>query len=100
MSDDESNGGSGNGTNGHGHGFDEDEEPTVVLVSRDFLVGSLGRAAAALHGAGDVCLDARALVTSGGGETAIRELIEELEDLASIVSGMARALDRLEFKEG
>lgn len=87
------------GDNGNGSDLGEHEEPTVVIVSRDFLIGSLGRAATALYGAGDVCLDARALVTSGAGEPAIQDLIEELEDLQHIIEGMCRALRRLEFKE-
>ncbi len=94
----------GNGAgNGNGRGYDDDfaapEEPTVVIVSRDFLIGALGRAASALHGAGDVCLDARGLVTAGANAEAIEELIEKLHDLSDITAGMARALEKLEFKE-
>lgn len=100
-----SNDQNGNGSDGWGGirygetGFDESEEPTVVTVPRSFLIGSLGRAASALHGAGDVCLDSRALVTAGAGAAALADLIEELEDLATIVEGMARALKRLTFEE-
>ncbi len=102
MSNEHDGNGSGNGRarghNGNGHDFG-DEEPTVVIVSRDFLIGSLGRAAAALHAAGDCCLDARGLVTANASSAAIEELIEKLHDLSDITAGMARALENLEFKE-
>jgi len=89
----------GNGRD-NGNGLDDgDDEPTVVIVSRDFLIGSLGRASAALYAAGDVCLDARGLVTAGAGAQAVAELIEKLKDLSDITAGMARALERLEFQE-
>lgn len=102
MSNDQNGNGSGGGGGGVRYGetgFDDSEEPTVVVVPRSFLIGSLGRAASALHGAGDVCLDSRALVTAGAGAAALADLIEELEDLATIVEGMARALKRLTFEE-
>lgn len=101
MQDERNSNGTGDGGDGGGDGpgFDEDEEPTVVIVSRDFLIGSLGRTASALHGAGDVCLDARGLVTSGAGAPALRDLIEKLHDLADITAGMARALERLDFEK-
>ncbi len=88
-----------NGSNGGGDGadFDDSDGPTVVIVSRDFLAGSLGRAATALFGAGGVCLDARAMVTSGSNAAAVADLIEELDDLQHIIAGMVRALQRLEF---
>lgn len=106
MTNDSRNG-NGDGRGGpSGNGSDGDvddefgrEDETVVVVSRDFLIGSLGRASTALYGAGGVCLDARALVTAGAGAPALRDLIEELNDLASIISGMARALERLHFEE-
>lgn len=89
----------GHGGDGGGDDRFGREEPTVVVVPRSFLIGSLGRAASALHGAGDVCLDARALVTQGAGASAIGDLIEELTDLASVIAGMARALQRIEFED-
>jgi hypothetical protein len=92
-------GGNGHGGGGSGDDFGGREETTVVEVSRDFLIGSLGRAASALFGAGGVCLNARAMVTAGGSEAAVAELIDDLGDLESIIAGMKRALERMEFKE-
>src|SRR5450755_1493970 len=80
-------------------GFGGREEPTVVEVSRDFLIGSLGRTSAVLYGAGDVCLEARRLVTAGAGSVALADLIDKLFDLGDIAHGMARALDRIEFTD-
>jgi hypothetical protein len=88
------------GDAGGSDGLDDDGDgPTKVLVSRHFLIGSLGRTAHALYGAGDVCLSARALVTQGAGKAALHDLKEELADLRDILSGTIRALERIEIEE-
>lgn len=97
MNDEHNGSGSGGDPGDLRH--DPGDGPTVVIVSRDFVIGSLGRTANALFGAGGVCLDARALVTKGQGSTAIPDLIEELGDLRDVLAGMIRALERLEFEE-
>jgi hypothetical protein len=79
--------------------FDDGDDPTVVIVPRDFVIGSLGRAADALLSAGGICLDARALVTAGKEKTAIPDLIDEMKDLRDILAGLVRALERLEFED-
>jgi hypothetical protein len=99
VNDQHSDGPGGGDGGGGGDGFGGREEPTVVEVSRDFLIGSLGRAASALYGAGDVCLEARRMVTAGAGKHAVADLIEKLTDLRDTLGGMARALERLEFSE-
>ncbi len=102
MSNEHDGNGSGNGRarghNGNGHDFG-DEEPTVVIVSRDFLIGSLGRASHAFFGAGGVCLDARARITQGQGSAVVADLVEDLRDTRDIIDGMIRALERLEFED-
>lgn len=82
-----------------GNGSGDDEDTTVVEVSRDFIIRSLGRAADALYRAGDLCLGARAMVTRGDDAHVLHDLVEKLPDLADIIKGSARALANLEFKE-
>jgi hypothetical protein len=82
-----------------GGGDDGRGDRTVVLVSRDYLIGALGRSADALLRAGDVGLEARRLVTAGAGTVVLIDLKEHVQDLRKTLAGLLRALDRVILEE-
>lgn len=72
-----------------------DEEPTLVLVSEDFVSGALRRLGGSLQRAGLNCDELADLVSSGAGAAAIDAADADLEDVGRMIAGARRALARV-----
>ncbi len=75
--------------------LDEHEEPTLVLVSEDFVSGALRRLGGSLQRAGLNCLELADIVSSGAGPAAIDAADADLEDVERMIGGARRALARV-----
>ncbi len=84
---------------GNGKGGDDDfsgpDDPTVVLVSEDFVVGAISRLGESLRRAGSNCDDVADLFREGSSAAAIDDADADLEDVQRMIEGARRALARV-----
>ncbi len=82
--------------NGEATGALGDEDPTVVLVSEDFVVGAVRRLGLSLQRAGLNCDGVADLISSGAGAAALDDADADLEDIERMIGGARRAIARVQ----
>ncbi len=83
-----------------GNGLDHEEEPTLVLVSEDFVSGAIIRLGRSLCRAGLHCDELAGLVSSGASAAALADADADLADVAQMIDGARRAIARIKTQNG
>lgn len=71
------------------------DDPTVVLVSEDFVSGAFVRLGRSLCRAGLHCDELAGLISAGASKAALRDAAADLADVRQMIDGAERAIVRV-----